>query len=122
MVQLLRESLDSITLVVSRQEVEEEQQEVEVGVAEAWPIKDVLFPPPPPPPFLLALSCFFAFSTGPIHFQGRPRPSPDGENSGPTGLGVTVYSKSTSSKVGGKMGVYIKSIVPGGAAAMVSQN
>ncbi len=43
-------------------------------------------------------------------------------NSGPAGLGVTVYSKSTSSKVGGEMGVYIKSIVPGGAAALVSQN
>ena len=40
-------------------------------------------------------------------------------NSGPAGLGVTVYTKSTSSKVGGEMGVYIKSIVPGGAAAMV---
>ena len=33
-VQLLRESLDSVTLVVSRQEVEEEEQtNVEVGVA-----------------------------------------------------------------------------------------
>ena len=41
-------------------------------------------------------------------------------NSGPAGLGVTVYAKSTSSRVGGEMGVYIKSIVPGGAAAMVS--
>ncbi len=41
-------------------------------------------------------------------------------NCGPAGLGVTVYTKSTSSMVGGEMGVYIKSIVAGGAAAMVS--
>lgn len=31
-VQLLRESLDSVSLIISRQEVDEEQQEVEVGV------------------------------------------------------------------------------------------
>ena len=41
-------------------------------------------------------------------------------NSGPAGLGIKVYTKNTSAKVGGEMGVYIKSIVPGGAAAMVS--
>lgn len=42
-------------------------------------------------------------------------------NSGPAGLGVTVYTKSTSLKDGGEMGVYIKSIVAGGAAAMVNE-
>lgn len=40
-------------------------------------------------------------------------------NCGPAGLGVTVYTKSSSSKGGGEMGVYIKSIVAGGAAARV---
>lgn len=42
-------------------------------------------------------------------------------NSGPAGLGVTVYTKSMSLKDGGEMGVYIKSIVAGGAAAMVRE-
>lgn len=41
-------------------------------------------------------------------------------NSGPAGLGVTVYTKTTSAKGVGEIGVYIKSIVAGGAAALVS--
>ena len=40
-------------------------------------------------------------------------------NCGPAGLGVTVYTKTACSKGRGEMGVYIKSIVAGGAAAMV---
>ena len=38
--------------------------------------------------------------------------------SGAAGLGVTVYGKSQSGT--GDMGIYIKSVFPGGAAAMVS--
>ena len=44
-------------------------------------------------------------------------------NSGPAGLGVTVYGRtslSSTAKRSGDMGIYIKSIVPGGAAALVS--
>jgi len=42
-------------------------------------------------------------------------------NSGPAGLGVTVYGRTSlnTSKRSGDMGIYIKSIVPGGAAALV---
>jgi len=40
-------------------------------------------------------------------------------NSGPAGLGISVHSRSTGAKNGEEMGVYIQSIVPGGAAAMV---
>ena len=42
-------------------------------------------------------------------------------NSGPAGLGVTVYGRTSLSaaKRSGDMGIYIKSIVPGGAAALV---
>ncbi len=43
-------------------------------------------------------------------------------NTGSAGLGVTVYGRTTlgSGKKTGDMGIYIKSIVPGGAAALVS--
>ena len=43
-------------------------------------------------------------------------------DSGPAGLGVTVFGRSTlnSNRRQGDMGVFIKSIVPGGAAALVS--
>lgn len=43
-------------------------------------------------------------------------------NSGPAGLGVTVFGRSSlgASRKQGDMGVFIKSIVPGGAAALVS--
>lgn len=40
-------------------------------------------------------------------------------NSGPAGLGVTVIGRSGSRKQG-DMGVFIKSVVPGGAASLVS--
>ena len=40
-------------------------------------------------------------------------------NTGPAGLGISVHSRSTGGKNGEEMGVYIQSIVPGGAAAMV---
>ena len=45
-------------------------------------------------------------------------------NSGPAGLGVTVYGRTSlnTTKRLGDMGIYIKSIVPGGAAALVRSN
>ena len=49
-------------------------------------------------------------------------------DSGPAGLGVTVFGRSTLSAgrkqqgdMGGDMGVFIKSVVPGGAAALVRE-
>lgn len=41
-------------------------------------------------------------------------------NSTAAWLGITVYGKSSTSRKAGDMGIYIKSITPGGAAAMVS--
>lgn len=43
-------------------------------------------------------------------------------DSGPAGLGVTVFGRSTLGPAHrrGDMGIFIKSVVPGGAAALVS--
>ena len=43
-------------------------------------------------------------------------------NSGPAGLGVTVFGRSAinPTRRQGDMGVFIKAVVPGGAAALVS--
>ena len=44
-------------------------------------------------------------------------------DSGPAGLGVTIYGKSmlnSATKRPGDVGVYIKNVMPGGAAALVS--
>ena len=44
-------------------------------------------------------------------------------DSGPAGLGVTVFGRSTlgPAQRRGDMGIFIKSVVPGGAAALVSR-
>ena len=43
-------------------------------------------------------------------------------DSGPAGLGVTVFGRAmlSAGRKQGDMGIFIKSVVPGGAAAMVS--
>ena len=41
-------------------------------------------------------------------------------SAGSAGLGVTVYGKATTSRKTGDLGIYINSIMPKGAAALVS--
>ena len=43
-------------------------------------------------------------------------------NSTVAGLGITVYGKTSTAKKVGDMGIYIRSITPGGAAAMVRES
>lgn len=93
-VQLLREAEGSITLVISRQETVDTQEE-------EFPLSEASQP-------TTVGKTVMTFDI-PLY------------NSGPAGLGVTVYGRtslSSAAKRSGDMGIYIKSIVPGGAAAL----
>jgi len=94
-VQLLREARGKVMLLVSRQETIDVQEEEE-------------FPHSAEPSQPTTVDKMVMTYEIPLY------------NSGPAGLGVTVYGRTSlnTSKRSGDMGIYIKSIVPGGAAAL----
>ena len=140
-VQLLRRALGNVTLLVSRQETidAQEEEEVRACLTNSCTFCIVISGPPPhfssplspPLPPLLSLSFPISFHS---QFPSSAEPSLPTTvdktvmtyeiplyNSGPAGLGVTVYGRTSlnTTKRQGDMGIYIKSIVPGGAAALV---